>query len=127
MALGPFGECIRVNPLENKMNKKVLTLSATSFLLALPGIGVAVELLPQPGVIGFSAESLFSALFNLIWPFFAAYAVIMYILAAFQFFNAQGDPSKVKDAMKSVIWGSVGVAVGILSFSIPFLIGALLT
>lgn len=109
------------------MNKKLLVPSAVSFLLALPGISLAVALLPQPGVIAFSANSLFSALFNLIWPFFAAYAVIMYILAAFQFFNAQGDPSKVKDATKSIIWGSVGVAVGILSFSIPFLIGALLT
>lgn len=109
------------------MNKKLLIPSATSLLLALPGIGLAVGLLPQPGVIVFSADSLFTALFNLIWPFFAAYAVIMYILAAFQYFNAKGDISKVKDATSSVVWGSVGVALGVLSFSIPFLIAALVS
>lgn len=111
------------------MNKKLLIPSMASLLLALPGIGLAgnsVPLLPLPGLVGITPEALFSALFNLIWPFFAAYAVIMYIIAAFMFFTANGEAGKVKDARNAIIWGSVGVAVGVLAFSLPFLIAGLL-
>ena len=50
------------------------------------------------------------------------FAIVMFVLAGFQMLQAQGDPEGVGKARMSVIWGMVGVALGILAFSIPFFV-----
>lgn len=103
------------------MSKKLSTLSFAAILFIFPAISLAVALINPPGLIP-SFGGIFDAIFGLLWPIFAAYAVIMFIIAGLQFLSARGEPSEVVKARQSVIYGSIGTALGILAFSIPFII-----
>ena len=103
------------------MNKKLIVSSVIAAFAFSPLISLAVALIPPPGIIG-SFGGIFDAIFSLLWPIFAAYGIIMFLVAGFQFLSAKGEPSEVLKARQSVIYGSTGVALGILAFSIPFII-----
>lgn len=64
---------------------------------------------------------------NLIWVVFIGFAVIMFIWAGFEFLSAQGEPAGIEKARKALLWGIIGVAVGVLAFTIPFFIQRTLT
>ena len=107
------------------MDKKIVTLLASSVLFALPVAALAFNAGALPGTNA-NIGALIDNVFNLIWPIFMAVAVIMFLIAGFLFLTARGDPAKVKDARNAVIWGSVGVGVGLLAFSIPVMIRLIL-
>jgi len=103
------------------MNKKII--AASVLMLALPLVSMAFS----PGNIPNAVETLkvndlIDIVFSIIWPVVVAFAIIMFILAAFMFFNAQGDPEKIASARNAVIWGVVGMVVALLAFSIPFIV-----
>jgi hypothetical protein len=58
---------------------------------------------------------------------FGAIAVICFVIAGVLFLTAQGAPEKLKEAKSAVIWGVVGVIVGIVAFSIIAIVGNLIT
>ncbi len=105
------------------MNKKIIALSASALLLAMPLVSLAFTPGNIPNQVpGLSINNLIDIIFSIIWPVVIAFAIIMFILAAFMFFNAQGDPEKVTSARNAVIWGIVGMVVALLAFSIPFIV-----
>ena len=53
---------------------------------------------------------------------FSAFAFIMFIWAGFLFLMAKGDPAKILLARQATIYGMIGVAVGLLAFSIPLIV-----
>ena len=57
-----------------------------------------------------------------VWPIFLGLVIIMFIYAGVKFLTAQGDPTKISDARKAVIWGIVGIAIAIAAFSAKGLI-----
>src|SRR5438309_380054 len=104
------------------MNKKLIALTSTA-LLAVPAVMFAITQPNTPNtLVGFSIIGLVNTILNFIWPVFIGFAVIMFIIAAFQFISSQGNPEGVKTARDFVIWGVVGVAVGILAFTIPYVV-----
>ena len=112
------------------MNRKLIILFTLTTLLVLPAVVWAINFPPlSPGyplnIFGV-VNSVVNSVINLIWPFFAAFAVVMFIYAGILFLAAKGDPGKVAEARKALIWGAVGVAVGLLAFSIPWIIFILL-
>ena len=54
---------------------------------------------------------------TVVWPIFLGLVVIMFIWAGILFVTAQGDPAKISQAKKAVIWAVVGVIVAFLAFS----------
>ncbi len=52
-----------------------------------------------------------------VWPIFLGVVVIMFIYAGFLFLTAQGEPGKVSEAKKALIWAVVGIIVAIFAFS----------
>ena len=105
------------------MNKKLLTSSAVTVLLALPSVILAFTPGNVPNQVpGLSINDLVDVLFNIMWPVAVAFFIIMFLLAAFQFVGSQGDPAKVQTARQFVIWGVVGVVVALIAFSIPFIV-----
>jgi len=100
-----------------KMNKKIFILSL--LFLFLPVLALAqfvppvLGAVPAGGIIGIVNISL-----TLVWIIFVAIAVIMFVVAGIQFLTAQGDPSKIATARQSVIWGSVGIVVALIAFSV---------
>lgn len=109
------------------MNKKILVLYLASLILILPVVvaagGVEIPDTPRGDL---NITTLINGIFGIIWPFFAALAIFAYLLAGFLFLTSKGNPQKVDEARAAVVWGSVGIAVGILSLSIPWVIKNLL-
>lgn len=111
------------------MNKKLFPIVSLSILLLLPIVAVAAGFdagnRPPTNVAANNATilAIITNTFNLLWLIFVAFAIVMFLVAGFQFLAAQGEPDGVKKAQKSVLWGAIGVALGILAFLIPFIIG----
>lgn len=52
---------------------------------------------------------------NWIFAGFVSVAVVMVLLAAFQFVREGGDPVKVSEARQKLIWAAVGVGVALMA------------
>jgi len=106
------------------MSKKIIALVSSGVLLALPLASVLAIRIgdPPPGAFAGSIVALVNIILNFIWPLFVGFAVIMFIVAGFMFLTARGDPEKTDTARQAILWGVVGIVVGILAFSIPFII-----
>ncbi len=106
------------------MNKKAIALTSLASLWALPAVALAYVFVPDapPKTVAINILNVISGIFNLVWPITVAIVIIMFIIAGFQFLTAQGDPGKVAEARQSIIWGSAGVAVILLAFSMITLI-----
>jgi hypothetical protein len=106
-----------------KLNKKILFLgSLFTALFSLPMLVLAIDIPPAPEIGTLDLQTIIDNIFNLIWPIFAGFAVIMLIWAGILFLVARGDMTKLTQARGALIWGVVGVAVALLSFSIPLII-----
>jgi len=105
------------------MNKKIVVLPASAVLLALPTLILAFNPGPIPNAVPtLTVNALIDIIFSILWPIAVAFFIIMFILAAFIFATAQGDPEKINKARSAVIWGVVGVLVALVAFSIVFII-----
>jgi len=105
------------------MSKKLNILFSSAILLALPIIGLAAfNPGGTPNTVTLSVTQIVNVILDFIWPLFAGFAVIMFIVAGFLFLTAQGDPEKVNQARQATLWGTIGVVVGLIAFSIPFII-----
>lgn len=113
--------------LKSIMYKKIISLFSLSLIL-FPTIIVAApfDAGQRPGVnVNAGGQWLIDVITQIIsflWILFIAFAVIMFIVAGFQFLAAQGEPEGVKKAQKSVLWGSIGVFLGVMAFLLPFII-----
>jgi len=116
------------------MNKKLISVSASTFLLSLPAVVFGQALVNFPSIPSLSSGT---NLYQLIldtaalvlsatWIIAVAFVIIMFIIAGFKFLTAQGDVNKVKEARDAVIWGVGGVIVILLSFSILIIMRATL-
>ena len=107
----------------NKINKKLIISSAVTVLLALPSLILAFDAGAPPNEIpSLSVNGIIEVIFSIIWPIAVAFFIIMFLLAAFMFATAQGDPEGIKKARSAVIWGVVGVVVALIAFSIPAIV-----
>lgn len=108
----------------NKNKKREILLSITSTFLLAPLFVYAYAFDPGsvPATVNFSIVSLIGIVFDILWPVAIAFFIIMFIVASFKYVTAQGDPGKVAEANKFVIWGMAGVAVALLAWSIPLFV-----
>ncbi len=103
------------------MNKKLTTLSFFAAFLFAPLCAFAITL-PTPITGDNVPLTIMNNILNLIWPLFVGFSVLMFLIAGFNLLAANGDEGKIKTARMAIVWGIVGVVVGILAFSIPFVI-----
>ena len=100
------------------MNKKLIIALSALTILAMPLAAMAFD----PGVAPTGDSSLTIAtiinrILGFLWPIFAGFAVIMFLIAGFQFLMNKPDEGR-----QAVLWGVVGVVVGLLAFSIPYIV-----
>jgi hypothetical protein len=107
---------------EINMNKKIIIVASCLALLALPLATMAFDAGPTPNSVVLSVPQIIDLLLNFIWPIFAGFAVVMFLFAGFLFLTSQGDAAKVAQARQAVLWGVVGVVVGLIAFSIPLIV-----
>lgn len=106
-----------------KMSKKLAILFASTVLLASPLV-ILADINPglAPDFQNLSVTQIVNIVLNFIWPLFVGFAVIMFLVAGFMFLTAQGAPEKIATARMSILWGVIGVVIGIIAFSIPFIV-----
>jgi len=110
------------------MSKKISVIFYTSVSLFLPLFALADVAIPAPPARGSIPNlwALMVSILQIIWPIFIGVSIFMFLISGFLFLTARGEPNRLQLARSSLIWGIVGVIVGILAFSIPFLISDLL-
>ena len=104
------------------MNKKLIIALSTVALLTMPFAAMAFDSGTTPNSVTLSVTQIINIILDFIWPIFAGFAVIMFLVAAFMFLTSAGDPAKVATARQAVLWGVVGVVVGLIAFSIPLIV-----
>src|SRR3989344_4979788 len=98
--------------------KNILALLLLTFIL-LPIFTSAQLVSVWPGgPPAIDLWTLFANILRAVWIIFTFIAVIAFVVSGVLFLSAQGNPEKIKIARQAVIWGSVGIIVGILAFSI---------
>lgn len=63
------------------------------------------------------------------WVFAAAMilSIVFVLLAGIQYMRSGGDPGKVKEATSKLVYAAIGVAVALVAFTFPSLIGTLIS
>lgn len=88
------------------MNKKISSILFTALSLSvLPLITFAQ--IDVAGILG-RVEGLF-------WQIFDGLVIIMVVYAGIKYLTAKGEPGKIAEANKALVWALIGVAVGILA------------
>ena len=103
------------------MHKKTLSILASTALLTFPVFCLAFTIPALPGSTN-SIGVILDDIFNLLWPVFIGFSVIMFLVAGFQYLRTQGDPSEIQTVNKAVLWGVIGLILGVLAFSIPLIV-----
>src|SRR5688500_12247005 len=106
------------------MNKKLI-LSVSAILLMSPVVIFAqtpiifpsVPLIVNPVNFYQLVLNIAALVLNIIWIIGVAFVVVEFVLAGFKFMTARGDASKVAEARNAVIWGTVGIAVILLAWT----------
>ncbi len=91
------------------MLKKSYIATTTTGLVLLPLIALA-----QPRSVQ-DVIDLVNAAVGWFETIIFAIAIIMILVAAFQFLTAAGNEEKVSTARKSLVWGLVGIAVALFA------------
>lgn len=98
------------------MNKKSILIIGLFLALPLVAFAQPPDTITQP--ISVVIFNLLIIAQNILWMVAVTFTIIMFVRAGFQYMSAKGDPTMVKEAHQSVIWGSVGAAVIVLAWSI---------
>jgi len=101
------------------MNKKILFIGLVS-LLIMPGLVFGFSSPPPPGStnLGSVIGNVLDAILTVLWVVAVAVIIIAFVFAGFKYISAQGEPGKVKEAHKAVLWGVVGTGVILLAWSV---------
>lgn len=102
-----------MNKIYGKLAGAVSVLALALPLVTFAQIGGA-----PPSAFSPNLSSLGQIVVNQVWIFFTIIAIIMFVVSGIQFLTSQGDPEKVKTARGSFLWGVVGIAVGVIAYTI---------
>ena len=61
-----------------------------------------------------------------LFTFAILFAIVMILLAAYEYITSAGNPDKTKTATNRIIYAAIGIAVAILARTIPIMIGSIL-
>ena len=93
----------------------LVLLSAPFIIKAAPAPSFKSTAPAQNGITSIGA--FLGNILKVVWLIFAAFAIIMFIIAGIKFFSAQGDPQALGVARQFVIWGVIGIVVAVVGFS----------
>ena len=100
--------------------KKLFILFSLTTLAVMPFVVSAAD---DPGT--WFMGIICNLLKKIVWPFFLGAAIVMIIWAGYRFLSSNGDPSKITEAKRAVIFAVIGIIVAILAFSAVGFIGTL--
>lgn len=89
------------------MKKNIFVAFLLGAILLLPGIASAQG----------AFDRMISGILSAIWKIFMVVAVIGIVMSGVLFLTAQGDAKKLQTARQALLWGIIGVVVGIVAYS----------
>jgi len=107
-------------------NRLINPKFAAAIVTAATAAPVAVFAAVLPTTCSELLTFLSSAVAQTLAAFIGAIAVIMILVAAFQFLTAGGDAEKVKVARGTITWAVMGIVVALISFNIPGILSSFL-
>jgi len=104
------------------MNKKLFPLyTITLLLMVLPVVASA-----QSGAPSIDVDGILGRIKELLLIIFNGLVIIMVIYTGIKYLTAKGEPSKINEANKALMWTTIGIGVGLLANSANALIKNLL-
>jgi len=93
-------------------------------LLFLPVLATAQGVFTAPTLGGFTGglTGVITAILTVLWVVFVAIAIVYFVIAGISFLSSQGDPTKAGQARSAVIYGSIGIVVALIAYSIILII-----
>lgn len=111
--------------------KNIFLLALLLTLITIPITSFAGQVyFARPGYNGISlnaVNTILQTFLNWMWILFSFTSIVMFTWAGFLFINAHGEPSKLNDARKMLIWGVVGVIIALLSVSMINIVSSIIT
>jgi len=112
------------------MNTKAIALLVCATLGIVPFIASAQVFVfpdqPRPNQPLSFSGAIDRIFLNFIWPVVIFISILAFIYAGVLFVTSSGNESKISQAKKAFIWGIVGTAVIIISFSLIFVVRGIL-
>lgn len=111
----------------------IIPLVILSLLAIAPGIGATSVAQPiaapetSPVTTVDQILNILSYVLSAAYVVFYALAVIFLLLAGFGYLTANGDPGKIKKASSKLIYGVIGVGVGLLASGVKDIIKSFLS
>lgn len=104
------------------------TILASPVLASHPGEHVpGGKELPAGPQSGLQAINTVEGITDWLFVAFLLFAVIMIVVAAFQFVGAGGDPNSVSQARSKLIWAAVGISIAVLAKGVPIALRVIIT
>lgn len=94
--------------------KKIISITVLTSLTLLPLVGLA-QFAPEAPPTITNVWSVLTTIRNWVFGLILTVAIFYFILGAFQFFSAAGDPAKLEIARRYVLYGVLGVLVAFLA------------
>ena len=104
------------------MNAKKIIMSLAAAAVLIAPIAAMAITYDVPAEQNIDLPTLIDKILTPVWQIFVGLAVIMIIVAGILFLTASGVAERIATARQALIWGMVGIAIGILAFSITFII-----
>lgn len=104
------------------MKKKIIASLITT-ALCLPFLAFAAS---ASSAAPLDVFGILKRLINLIWTIFFGLSIIAFIYAGILFVWGGSNSSKIGQAKEVVIWGTVGMCVALLGFSIQSIVASIL-
>jgi hypothetical protein len=115
--------------------KKAAAVASVAFLLSAPMIGMAQQTIPcqggvcPPQVNITSVDRIFDIIRKIVGYLQALFwiaATLFIFYAAYLYLTAAGDPEKVGAAKNQLIYAVIAIAIALVAFSVPTIVGTFL-
>lgn len=101
---------------------KKLSTGLLTILLTFPLIAQGIFVAPVNPPFFTSIFDIINKVLGLLWVIFFATAIIMLVIAGITFLTAMGDKDKLATAKMYVVWGVVGIALGVVAYTLPYVL-----
>lgn len=105
------------------MNYKKFLLVSSVFVF-LPTLAMAQFFGNPPSPVGGDLLTFIAniaiIILNVLWIVAVTFVIIMFVLAGFKYFTAQGKMEQIAEANRAIVWGVAGIVVILLAWSILF-------
>src|SRR3989344_9536615 len=94
------------------INRKIFYIFIIGILL-LPGVIFADDFTPNTFIV-----DIIESIITYAWRAFVFIAVVFFIIAGITFLTAKGEVSQIETAKRFVVWGTVGIVIALIGFSL---------